>query len=933
MTPTRPHPGWRSSDEVFDDEQAFIRSRRGADPTVDVSGDLQGLAISGGGIRSATFALGVLEALKRAGRLERFDYLSTVSGGGYIGAWLSANARRHAGWLTAAAEWTESIAHLRRYSNYLSPRVGFFSADTWTMATVWLRNTLLIQVTVLLAIACLLVAPRYLYEVFIHWPHAGGLRWASVVLFTLGAVGIAGNQLRITSRGDPWILKASSWPGAGLAAGAVLLMAWGFGAAREFQPFQGGVVRYTAAVPVAVLLVAAGFLLQPLAVKGIARFWFRAADAPQSVNFTQFWAQTIAVVPLMAAATLVAAVLWGESTGESGSQGLATLASYGDFLIVAPSYWPFPLAIVGVSLWMFAITSVERHRARAWVIASLAPLPALLVFHAVLCAVMVVLHGWASHPATGAWRAFVWGPPMVSAAFALALITLVGLLGRASTDGAREWWSRLGAWLGIYSVSWMAVAVAAVYTPDLARWALSRDTWARAMGGGGWLGAVLAGLFAGKSEATDGDSVRTASQRAMEMAASAAPFVFIGGVVVGVAFGIDEVVTALGGGSWSSVATLAHVHHGRMLQAVHLVGGGCLAALLLFAARVDVNIFSLNAFYRHRLARCYLGATRFAPGERTPQNFTGFDEEDDLRLCSLVATAAPSAGPLHLVNCALNLGGSSDLALHTRHGASFTLSPLHVGSAYQSRTNTGELEQVGFVRTPEYAGSPMLGQAIAVSGAAASPNSGYHTSPVVAFLLTLFNVRLGWWFPNPRGAATAQPSPWFSLRYLVSELFGGAHDASPFLMISDGGHFENLAAYELVRRRCRLIVVSDAECDPTLAFEGLGTLIRVCEVDFRARIVIDVSALRPDPVSGVSAASAASGEIHYADGTTGTFVYLKAAATAGVDTALRQYKASHPLFPHESTGDQFYGEDQFESYRRLGRQVGEDAIARGLIPA
>ena len=199
-------------------------------------------------------------------------------------------------------------------------------------------------------------------------------------------------------------------------------------------------------------------------------------------------------------------------------------------------------------------------------------------------------------------------------------------------------------------------------------------------------------------------------------------------------------------------------------------------------------------------------------------------------------------------------------------------------------------------------GAPTLGQAISVSGAAASPNMGYHTSPVVAFLLTLFNVRLGWWFPNPARKATGYPSPHFNLRYLLAELFGGATDKSKFLMISDGGHFENLAAYELVRRRCRMIIISDGECDPKLTFEGLGTLIRMCEVDFGATITIDVKAIRPDAVSTWSqAALARSGAITYGDGHPGTLIYLKASMTGREDTAVLQYKASHPAFPHETT--------------------------------
>jgi len=361
----------------------------------------------------------------------------------------------------------------------------------------------------------------------------------------------------------------------------------------------------------------------------------------------------------------------------------------------------------------------------------------------------------------------------------------------------------------------------------------------------------------------------------------------------------------------------------------------CLAALLLLAARVDINEFSLNAFYRNRLVRCYLGATRFDPErhKRNPQNFTGFDDADDLPLAQLAEQGLK--GPFHIVNCALNLGGSSDLALHTRHSAAFTLSPLHCGSAYPSRDQQGKTVELGYVPTPMYggeSGAPTLGQAIAVSGAAASPNMGYHTSPVTAFLLTLFNVRLGWWFPNPGPPsgkkAPDRPSPHFSLSYLVAELFGGASDKSTFVMVSDGGHFENLAVYELLRRKCRVVIVSDGECDPMPSFEGLGTLIRMCEVDFGYRVTLDVAPIRPG-ASPWSTRRFAVGCIHYGPGIPdGILIYLKASLTGQEDTSVQQYKSSHPAFPHESTGDQFYGEDQFESYRRLGREIALEVFAQ-----
>jgi hypothetical protein len=114
------------------------------------------LCISGGGIRSATFGLGVLQGLARCGLLGKFHYLSTVSGGGYIGAWLSGWINRADGGLTSVAvqlgqprdnsrpnpEPVE-IQNLRSYSNYLSPRLGIFSADTWTLFATYIRNLLL----------------------------------------------------------------------------------------------------------------------------------------------------------------------------------------------------------------------------------------------------------------------------------------------------------------------------------------------------------------------------------------------------------------------------------------------------------------------------------------------------------------------------------------------------------------------------------------------------------------------------------------------------------------------------------------------------------------------------------------------------------------------------------------------------------------------
>lgn len=905
MAKTEPHESW---DVVAQREQGALQQR-----SLPTDQGLAGLAISGGGIRSATFALGVLESLKKRGLLDKFHYLSTVSGGGFIGSWLSAGCKRNDGWLTHA-DWRESIAHLRRYSNYLSPRVGFFSADTWCMVTIWLRNTLLIQATLIFAIACVLVMPRPLVEAFTYWPSSGDWRWVTIILFVFGIVGIAGNQLRMAGGEGLWLLKGRSWPAALAAAAALGAGAWGLATAFDFKPFDVAMegVNYLHALPIALLLVLAGFALQPVAVK-IASLVM--ADRPEEVNYTQSWVQFAIIVPLMITSFLVTSVLWAQATGGAAVRPLTDFTTYGTVFTTAWHYWPFHLSVVFVSFWLLSFCSIDWRNKASIAIALVAPVVAVPVLHAVLCVIVLLFQHLKTVPG-GEWHAFVWGPSLVNVAFVISIVVLIGIMGRALSDDVREWSSRLGAWLGIYATAWMVVAVSAVYGPYWVNWAIDNATWGAITAAGGWVGTVIAGLLAGNSPSTGGQA-KTTSAKAKEIIAALAPFVFIAGLLIGISFALDQIIVLNGSGRhWWDPSRPVAPDTSDTLVALAILAG-CAAATALLAWRVDINQFSLNAFYRNRLVRCYLGATR-EPGTRKPQNFTGFDDDDDLKLGDLTKPAP--AGPLHIVNCALNLGGSSDLALHTRHSTIFTLTSLACGTWYRSRDQQGNAEELGYVDTPYFGpdGGPTLGQAIAVSGAAASPNMGYHTSSVTAFLLTLFNVRLGWWFPNPRSRASFPP---FSLVYLLAELFGTANDKSSFVNISDGGHFENLAAYELIRRKCRLIVISDAECDDKYTFGGLGTLIRVCEVDFQCTITIDVEAIRPSGAEEWSTRRWAVGDIQYKDGTRGTLVYLKASMVGTEDTSVLQYKSSHATFPHESTGDQFYGEDQFESYRHLGREI------------
>ena len=948
---------WLHSDEAFQEEFDVLCDTdpqgKPADETArsQKRENLVGLAFSGGGIRSATFNLGVLEGLKQLDLLKKIDYLSTVSGGGYIGAWFSANCLRNentpdgtkpqTSWLDQASDWSESIRYLRRYSNYLAPQVGFFSADTWSMVMVWIRNTLLVQVTLILAIAAALIVPRLLMTVFVnwpYWPYEEYYRWTTVALLMMGVVGVAGNQLRVsrtdrpqgadTVRHDYHVLRADKWKSGLLLGGACWALAWAIAAKFDFSPFSCKAIEYKALPPVvALLLLIGGFRMLPVAAK--------LTGSPR-INFGQGWVQVAVVGPMMISALLMAAVMWGyvqphaqQPLPFSCQSDLPTLTTFGELFVQAPKFWPFPLTVSFCSLALLAWCTLRSARTPYGLLALLlAPVASIVVLHALMCGLVLVFEHWVTLGPEGVWSAFVWGPSAVLYAFALAIVTLIGIVGRQSTEGSREWWSRLGAWLCIYGVVWMLICVASVYGPLL--WEKVFE-WKASLTSG-WLLTTAAGLFAGKSGATGGEHAeKSMVSKALDVVAKLAPFVFIAGLFVLVAEGVQAILV-LNSPSGIDAMTYWYRLQSISLQSIPVMWGlfaGCLVLLSFFAFRVDINEFSLNAFYRSRLVRCYLGATR-KDVRRHPQAFTNFDDADDVVMSGLLRDGTERAGPLHIVNCALNLGGSSDLTVHTRQSAAFTLTPLHCGSAYMGRAAAdARAGEVGYVRTRTYGKSenqPSLGQAISVSGAAASPNQGYHTSPVVAFLLTLFNVRLGWWFPKPQHKVTSSASPWFSLRYLFMELLGMANDQSKFLAVSDGGHFENLAAYELVRRRCKVIIIGDAECDPEMKFEGLGTLIRMCQVDFDATIKIDVESLAKHG-SPWSHSRCAVGSIEYGganptDGPSkGILIYLKASMTGSEDTAILQYKSAHETFPHETTGDQFYGEDQFESYRLLGKDV------------
>jgi hypothetical protein len=200
----------------------------------------------------------------------------------------------------------------------------------------------------------------------------------------------------------------------------------------------------------------------------------------------------------------------------------------------------------------------------------------------------------------------------------------------------------------------------------------------------------------------------------------------------------------------------------------------------------------------------------------------------------------------------------------------------------------------------------------------------------VTFLMTMFNARLGWWAGNPGEAGAYswyKPGPANALKPLFAELFGLTSDSAEHVNLSDGGHFENLALYEMVLRRCRRIVVIDAGCDPQYGFEDLGNAVRKILIDFGIRIEFDdhfdFRSYKDQKTSKSTCRHFALGTIHYDDvdegAPHGDLLYIKPVLTGDESRDVLHYATVDETFPQQPTlTDQNYDESQFESYRRLG---------------
>ena len=912
--------------ELIKERKKFYDSKKKG-PGEDKEKELVGLALSGGGIRSATFCLGALQVFESKGLMPKIDYLSTVSGGGFIGAAYSAwryrrmrhqaspdsNASCPPAIKKPPADFNDLLLHLRKFAHYLSPRLGLVSSEPWRIVGAFVRNLVihwLVMVSAVVALfAGLLLAQRHLYAVTVLVAVIGLLLVGLGLGKEIAARRCMNNPARLPDGDCPVAKKLLQEPLLPLFVGLALC---GLSAALGFVASTR--VGFPELTPVNVFSTG----IAPLSAwldRLIPLLPFPPTILPAG-STAYFNPGLTAALILIAAAALVITLC-----------GFASEWRWRPRRIFIPNVrWLALLLGLGiyVGLWG-ALAAGQNAILKSW---SSVPLSAWEFISFTIVSDMQVAWAW------------VWQVAFVIFAFAVMLSLFIAVFNREMDREEREWATRLVSIALMTGSAWLVITGLVTFSAWLAVLVYSLQEY-ETIGASGAsalaASAVWIGVSSWAARLASSSTVKAVTQKYWkQLLLKLGPPLFLAGLLILCGFAATLLVLWLGGPNalWLG-------------SEVWWLLAGSLAIFAISGAVLDYNEFSLHGFYRDRIVRSYLGASNAdSPATDSTWNI----RTDDLPLHCLAQSVQHGGAPFHIINTAVNLFGSKDLQVQQRSCDSFVLTPTGCGSW---ATN--------------YAPMPTglyLGSAVAASGAAVSSNMGMATRGAsLAALMTVFNLRLGFWFGNPRKNAQLRKRPAFAPSLLLLEGFSMTNENRPFVNLSDGGHFDNLGLYELIRRRCKFIIVLDAECDEKYGFESLEQVIRFARIDFNVHIDLDFQKIAP--LSGATYASAhwVLGTIDYSrvtpgaghdrglsphgEGKTGHLLYIKSSLcvpeqSTHVSRDVIGYAKRHPQFPHEPTSDQFFSEAQFESYRELGSCIankllagwsGEDIAALFTAPA
>ena len=915
--------------EMLRCEQETIRQRKSAAGSKEQ--DVVGLALSGGGIRSATFCFGVLQVLQRVGLFKNVDFLSTVSGGGYTGsaysAWrlrqVLANAQQanaqQANAQQANAQqakhavrvrrnppptWDELLPHLRKFSSYLSPTLGVGAPGTWRIIGTMVRNLaihwLALVAAIVLVFAVLLLSFRFL--------------WAVTVLLALVGIVYVGRGVRQELAGRAYVRECQQRDTPMADCDPLAAKVQGLLQSPHLKLFTGLTLFGLAAAIVVVFTTYPQFphvSEAPLAALPVGGYLHSFFPSLVSADFTiylgtRFW---IALLLFVLSIALVVAVGFLSEWRWRPRRDFWPKSSWVGFLLIAlmvPAAW----------------AALADHNGAFANLAGAVPVGTREVFARS-----------ATWSLAGAWS-YAWQAGVVLVLFAFQASVIIAVFNDQMDREEREWATRVVSVCLVAALGWTALAALTLGSAKLGVMLYTDSLSLKEKLSGAGMTSVWLAISAWAARIGRDDGAQALVQSTWKrLAVTIGPWVFIAGLIVVTCFASVLLLLSLGSKFMEPGMSPAHIAttvlwSGWYVPTLLVVS---LAVFVVAGFILDPNEYSLHGFYRDRLVRSYLGASN--ADTPAPDSIWNIRTDDlPLRETAQAVTADKIGAPFHIVNTAVNLFGSKDLRVQQRRCDSFVLTPQCCGSW---ATN--------------YAATPSrlyLGTALAISGGAVSSNAGLTThGAAIAALMTFFNMRLGYWFGNPRfGALETSKRPPFAPTYLFTEAFSTTNEDRPFVNLSDGGHFDNLGLYELIRRRCRYIIVVDAECDPAYEFSSLAQAIRMVRIDFNVTINIDVQALAPKPGERCARGHWAHGTIKYKtsandaadsfpdrglrqDGADfGELLYIKSSIlpeehNGHISADVIEYAKRHSHFPHDTTADQFFTEPQFESYRKLGECI------------
>jgi patatin-like phospholipase len=856
----------------------------------DAVSEATALCLSGGGIRSATVALGFLQACDRQALLKKFDYLFTVSGGGYIGGWLTALIHRvnahdnqvvgideDLGALNANEPGAAAIANLRRYSNYLTPRLGLFSGDSLALVAIYLRNLLLNGLILLSLLAAATVLPKILYRLFdsksviLLWSTpvtllvSVGLAVASGVYTVFAATGAAPpkpSQLTASKTGPP-AGKSQMTSDAAVEKAALDAEVSGLKTLNDPLSTDSYVIRKVAPLLLSLLLLSGYAYRAPKGNNSVLILfgWLGLGCGAFCVLVLFFWGL---LRRLGARSGKEAGALWGMAARWQSLTGQTDEVS----------------KIICNVVQVFGAYGIG-------------------------CIAFLQI---AQFPKDG--RLFlICVPPALLAIYLLGVALFAGFVNPVLSDDDREWWARSSGYLLFSAALWLlvsGVALCGEIFPPLFEWIANKLKWhlfSLDSSGITW-GSVATGISGLLALLTrDSNVVKPGDSKTIPQMIGSVIFILACPVF------IAALLLSLSIAEGALAAATAHAGQCYVIMLVVFV-----VVAVTLSCVVNVNEFSLHNTYRNRLIRTFLGASHT---DRKPNSFTGFDENDNIYLKDIDRKQRP----YHVLCGTVNLYAGAELAWQERRAALFTFSRDYCGADF-----------LDYRPTDVYGGPNglTLGTAVAISGAAANPNMGFYTAPDRAFVMTLLNVRLGWWLGNPKYQKPwRREGPFPALKPLVAEMLSLTRESSRFINVSDGGHFDDTAVYEAVRRRCSKIFLVDVNT----THENVARMIRKVRIDFGVDIVLEHD-LCDSGIPGQFYRIEYPSTIDHPIAQRGVLIRVYPALGPfenKLSADVQNFANGDPNFPADQLENQWYGEAQFESYRKLGREIGIRLFAAALV--